>query len=131
MTPCKLYEMCVNAYGLCNSQATYQRMMDITLDGVQGTDSFIDDVCSHATLFDQMLSQLREVFERFRPANLQMRIDKCKLGYFDIDFVGHNISGQGVKPIYDNVEAIVDFSEPRNLKEFEGAGKVYRNGWVL
>ena len=119
LTPRKLYEMSVTAYGLCNSQATYQRMMDSTLDGVQGTDSFIDDVCSHATLFDQMLSQLREVFEQFRQANLHMRIDKCKFGYFDINFVGHNISGQGVKPIYDNVEAIVNFSEPRNLKELE------------
>ena len=48
-----------------------------------------------------------------------MRIDKCKFGYFNIDFVGHNISEQGVKPIYDNVEAIVNFSEPRNLKELE------------
>ena len=28
-------------------------------------------------------------------------------------------SGQGVKPIYDNVEATVNFSEPRNLKELE------------
>ena len=48
-----------------------------------------------------------------------MRIDKCKFGYFHIDFIGHNISGQGVKPIYDNVEAIVNFPEPRNLKEVE------------
>ena len=119
MTPRKLYEMCVTAYSLYNSQATYQRMIDSTLDGVQGTDSFIDDVCSHATLFDQMLSQLREVFERFRQVNLQMRFDKCKLGYFDIDFICHNIFGQGVKPIYDNVEAIVNFPEPRNLKELE------------
>ena len=119
MAPRKLYEMYVTAYGLCNSQASYQRMMDSTLDGVQGTDSFIDDVCSHATLFDQMLSQLREVFERFQQANLQMRIDKCKFGYFDINFVGHNISGQGVKPIYDNVEATVNFLELRNFKELE------------
>ena len=62
MTPSKLYEMCVTAYGLCNSQVAYQRMMNNTLDGVQGTDSFIDNVYSHATLFDQMFSQLREVF---------------------------------------------------------------------
>ena len=46
LAPHKLYEMCVTAYGFCNSQATYQRMMDSTLDGVQGTDSFIDNVCS-------------------------------------------------------------------------------------
>ena len=125
----KLYEMCVTAYGLCNSQATYQRTMDSTLDGVQDTDSFINNVCSHAALFDQMLSNLREVFERFRKANLQMRIDKCKFGYYDIDFVGHNIPGQGVKPIYDNVEATVNFSEPRNLKElvrFIGMAGYYR-----
>ena len=95
---------------------------------MQGTDSFIDDVCSYATLFNQMLSQLREVFERFRKANLQMLINKCKFGCYDIDFVGHNISGQGVKPIYDNVEAIVNFSEPRNLKglgRFIGMAEYY------
>ena len=32
MTPRILMEMCVTAYGLCNSQATYQRIMDKTLD---------------------------------------------------------------------------------------------------
>ena len=34
MTPQHLYKMCVTGYGLCNSQSTYQRIMDDTLEGV-------------------------------------------------------------------------------------------------
>ena len=44
MTPRHLLEMCVTASGLCNSQATYQRVMDKTLEGTELADSFVDNI---------------------------------------------------------------------------------------
>ena len=66
-----------------------------------------------------MLEVIREVLQRFREAQLQMRIDKCKFACREVDFVGHHISGDGVAPIADNVKAILDFPEPTNLSELE------------
>ena len=80
MTLRHLLEMCVAAYGFCNSQATYQRVMDKTLQGIEGTDSFVDDIIQHLYDFETMLLILRSIFMRLREANLEMRIDKCKLG---------------------------------------------------
>ena len=62
MTPRHLLEMCVTAYGLCNSQATYQRVMDKTLEGTEGAVSFIDDILQHPYDFETMLMILRSIF---------------------------------------------------------------------
>ena len=121
MTPRGLLEMCVTAYGLCNSQATYQRIIDNVTEDVEQTESFVDDVASHTQSFQEMLVVLRQLFMKLREANLQLRADKCKFGYYDIDFVGLHLSGNGVEPIRENVDAITDFPVPttkKNSKDF-------------
>ena len=74
-------EMCVTAYGLCNSQATYQWIMDKTLDGIEGAEGFVDDVCEFSPIFKGMLKVIRAVLHRFREAQLQMHINKCRFGF--------------------------------------------------
>ena len=59
MTPRGLYEMCVTGYGLCNSQSTYQRIVEETLQGVDNASSFVDDVNTFNATFDEMLTTLR------------------------------------------------------------------------
>ena len=119
MTPRGLLEMCETAYGLCNSQATYQRIIDNVTEDVEQTESFVDDVASHTQSFQEMLVVLRQLFMKLREANLQLRADKCKFGYYDIDFVGLHLSGNGVEPIRENVDAITDFPVPTTKKELE------------
>ena len=129
MTPRKLIEMCVTAYGLCNSQATYQRIMDKTLDGIEGAEGFVDNVCKFLPTFKGMLEVTRAVLQRLREVQLQMRTDKCKFSYQDVEFVGHHISGDGVASTADNVKAILDFPEPSILSELEqfiGMANYYR-----
>ena len=92
MTHRQLLEMCVTAYGFCNSQATYQRVMDKTLEGIEGADSFVDDILQHSYDFEIMLMILGSIFMRLREANLQMRIDKCKFGYSSVEFCGYTVT---------------------------------------
>ena len=75
MTPRRLLEMNVMAIGLCNSQATYQRMMDTILEEIEEVDSFVDDVVQYSKNFADMLKTLRRVFQRFRDTDMQMRMD--------------------------------------------------------
>ena len=41
------YEIVRMPFGLC-SQATYQRLMDNTLEGIEAADPYIDDTCVRA-----------------------------------------------------------------------------------
>ena len=49
MTPRRLLEMNVMAFGLCNSQATYQRMMDTILEEIGGGGL----ICGGGTIFKE------------------------------------------------------------------------------
>ena len=56
---------------------------------------------------------------KLREANLQLRADKCKFDYYDIDFVGLHLSENGVEPIRKNVDAITGFPVPTTKKVLE------------
>ena len=121
--------MVVTGYGLCKSQSTYQRIIDETLQGVDNASSFVDDVNTFNATFDDMLTTLRQTLERLQAVHLQMRLDKCIFGYFEIDYVGYHISPNGVSPILANVEAILSFPAPANAEElgrFVGMVGYYR-----
>ena len=65
-TPRGHYEMTRMAFGLCNSQATYQRLMDNTLRGVPQADSYVDDILVHSPSINSHVSSLRKALERLR-----------------------------------------------------------------
>ena len=96
MTPRRLLEMNVMAFGLCNSQATYQRMMDTILEEIEEVDSFVDDVVQYSKNFADMLKTLRRVFQRFRDTDMQMRMDKCCFGYRSVEFCGYVVTHKGI-----------------------------------
>ena len=59
-----------------------------------------------------------------------MKVEKCKSGYSEIDFVGHHISAEGVRLVSENVQDILNFQSPTNIKELEqflGMVNYYRN----
>ena len=45
-------------FGLCNSQATYQRAVDEALKGATNTEAFVDDTLVHSKDFTSHLEQL-------------------------------------------------------------------------
>ncbi|XP_063994848.1 uncharacterized protein LOC135172624 [Diachasmimorpha longicaudata] len=47
---------------------------------------------------------------------LQLRLDKCKIMFTEIEFLGYIISEQGVKPNSLDVSAVLDFSIPQNVQ---------------
>ena len=103
--------------------------MDKTLDGIEGAEGFVDNVCKFSPTFKGMLEVIRAVLKRFKEAQLQMHIDKCKFSYREVGFVGHHIPGDGVAPIADHVKAILGLLDPSNLSELEqfiGMANYYR-----
>ena len=94
------YEYNVTPYGLSNAGATYQRMMDICLSGLASdrTLGYMDDVILFSNSFDDHLSSLTSVFEKFRDAGIQLKFSKCVFAREDVDFLGYNLSKDGVRP---------------------------------
>ena len=129
-TPRGLYEMTVMPFGLVNSQATFQRMMDNTLRGLKHTESYIDDCIIYSRTFEEHLANLREVLERLRLANIHIKFRKCQLSYSEVEFLGHLVSGRGRRALPTAAEKLAKFPRPRcvtELQRFLGSLNFYRS----
>ena len=73
--------------------------------------------------------QLAMVFNRLRAASLKLKRKKCDFLQTTVKFLGHELTTEGVKPLKDTVDAIVQFNQPRTVKQvraFLGMAGFYR-----
>ena len=118
-TPRGLFEMVVMPFGLCNSQSTFQRLMDQALRGAANVESFVDDILVFSGSLEEHLIHLEEVFRRLEVAGLRLRKDKCRLAYRGVEFLGHWISENGRSPLKSYTKRLQEFPKPKNVKELQ------------
>ena len=125
------FEMTRMPFGLNNSASTFQRTMEMALQGLQWVTCliYIDDIIVFGKDFDEHLLRVEEVFERLRSAGLKLKPTKCDLLQREVVFLGHVVSGKGVSPSPVNISKIVDWPRPktpRQVKQLVAMGSYYR-----
>lgn len=107
-TPLGLHEYNRMPQGLCNSPASFMRMMIGIFGDMNFTKllCYLDDLLVFASSEDEALSRLRTVFQRLRENNLKLAPKKCYLLREQVRFLGHVINGEGVAVDPAKVEVI-------------------------
>ncbi|CAG2253164.1 unnamed protein product [Mytilus edulis] len=82
---------------------------------------YLDYVLICSETFEQHMSDLEEVFDRFRNAGLKLNPQKSSLANSSAIFLGHHISKHGIRPPPDRVRALNDFPPPQNFKQLRRA----------
>lgn len=118
-------------FGLKGAPATFQRMMNRVLIGLNGIKTFVylDDVIIIGTSLEDHQKQLKEVFERLRKYNLKLQPLKCEFLRKEVAYLGHIITDKGVKPDPKTTECVAKFPIPKNqkdVKSFLGLAGYYR-----
>lgn len=105
--------------GLINSPATFQRLMDNVLMGLKDELClvYLDDIIIIGTDMSQHKERIHKVFSRLREANLSIQLEKCQFASNEVDYLGHKISDQGVKPDPRKIQAVKDYPQPSNAKD--------------
>ena len=111
-----LYEFNVMPFGIRNAPATFQRLLQ-TLFVDANILPYIDDIIVASPNFSDHLQSLRSVFEKLRSANLKLNISKCKFAQPSVIYLGHLISGEGIKPDPSKVSSLLQTRPPRSFKE--------------
>lgn len=130
-TPFGHYEFKRMPFGLRNAPATFQRLMDRVLTGMQGISLFVylDDIVIYASSLKEHETKFNKLAERLRGANLRLQPDKCEFLRKEVTYLGHIINSEGVKPDPKKVEAVSNFPRPanaKNIKQFLGLAGYYR-----
>ena len=126
-----LYEFLVMPFGLTNSGASFQRLMGHILRGLEYRFAliYIDDIIIFSKSIEEHLTHLEEVFRRLKAANVKLNPKKCCFAKQKVEYLGHVVTPDGVKPNPEKIRVVRDFPIPRNLKElrnFMGLANYYR-----
>lgn len=130
-TPYGHYQFTRMPFGLKNAPATFQRLMDQVLCGLQGLELFVylDDIVLYASSLREHEIKFKKLAERLKSANLKLQPDKCEFLRKEVTYLGHIISEDGVKPDPSKIKAVKEFPQPQNakaIKQFLGLAGYYR-----
>ena len=128
-TPFGLFEHVFMPLGLRNSGATFQRVMDGIFRDVPCVFVYLDDILVFSESPDQHLSDLQLVFDKLAQHKLRISLDKCEFMTDSLVFLGHQVSGSGIRPPRARVTQILDLPRPSDsaaLRRYLGLIGFYR-----
>ena len=114
-----LYEFLVMPFRLCNTPATFQRLMHKVLGNLIYTKApvYLNDIIIHSKTFEQHLKDIDEVFGKLRDARLMLKESKCEFCAPEIKFLGHIIGKDRRKVNSDKVEKVKNYSKLKNISQ--------------
>ena len=121
VTPDGLWQFKKMPFGLCNSPASFQRMMDIVLSGLKWNACliYLDDVVIFGKTFGEHLKRLDLVLTAIKAAGLRLKISKCNFGETRLKMLGHIVDQDGIHSDPEKVEAARDFPRPKTVKDIQ------------
>ena len=125
-----LFEFNVLPFGLCNAPSTFQRVMDNVLRGLKGVFVYIDDIMISGKTFEEVCERFKNVLDRLKSAHLKINLAKSQFFAPQMEFLGHEVTPDGIKPSNDKTAAIERFPIPSNaeqVRSFYGLCSFYRS----
>ena len=116
------FEFNVTPFGLCNAGASYQRLMDIPLSGLSSTQvlEYINDIVIFTKSFPEHLSDVTEIFQSLQASKISLKLSKCRFASSKVDFLGYELSRNGIQPQTRLTNAIRTYQRPLSKKELKG-----------
>lgn len=106
-------------FGVSCAPSIFQSMMDQIIQGLKRVMCFIDDLLIGGETLEECKENLMKVIERFNEYNVKIKLEKCKFFQKSVIYLGHEISGEGVRPNKEKVKAIIGAPCPQNLTQLK------------
>jgi len=106
-------------FGLSNTPASFCRLMQIILHDLLYVCCicYLDDIIVFGETPEQVMENLDRVFTRLKEKELKAKPSKCVLFRSPIDFLGHMVSADWIRPQPDKLAAIRDWPTPHCLRD--------------
>ena len=125
-----LFQFKVMPFGLQGAPATFQRLMDHLINGMDSfAAAYLDDIVIYSSTWEEHLAHIRAVFESLREAGLTVKSQKCQFGMSQCVYLGHIVGSGVVCPEQAKIQAVSSFPVPKTKKEvrtFLGLTGYYR-----
>ena len=114
-----LFKYLVMPFGLANAPSLFQHFVNNTLRPYLDIfcTAYIDDILIYSDNLTEHRKYVKLVLEALRGASLQLDVDKCEFHKTEVLYLGLIISIDGVRIDPKKVKVIVNWQEPKNVKD--------------
>ena len=125
------YEFLVMPFGLTNAPAVFMALMNKVFQPYldKFVIVFIDDILVYSRDEKEHANHLRLVLQTLREKQLYAKFNKCEFWLDQVVFLGHIVSGEGIKVDPKKIEAVLNWEPLKNvpeLRSFLGLVGYYR-----
>ena len=116
-TPTGLYEWLRMPQGAAGAPVWFVSAMRLVTTGLDNVRMYLDDAIGSDDCPINHVSTLATFFARLRLHKLKLSPDKSRIGAARVDFLGHLISEDGLRPDHDRVAALSRMPMPSDITE--------------
>ena len=95
----------------------FNKKMDEVVCNSPGVVKSMDDFLVYGKNQEQHDFNLRQFLHRLADNGVTLNTEKCSFSQSEVEFLGHKVSAEGVKPLTVRLQAIRDFRVPNSLTE--------------
>ena len=108
-------------FGLKNAPHTFQRMMDKAFQGLIGQNCFvyINDIVIFGKTIQENNKNMESVLKRICDLGHKLETTKCEYLKPELEYLGHIIAKDRVKPNQEKIEKILNFRELITIKDVQ------------
>jgi hypothetical protein len=115
------YEWLVMPEGLTNAPAAFQRFVNSVFANRLDicVIVYLDDILIYSQDLASHKNHVQEVLRRLRKHRLYAKPKKCEFHSTSMEYLGYLLSPDGLTMSNEKVQAIVDWPEPRKVKDIQ------------
>ena len=130
ITPFGKYEFNAVPFGLAQAPAYFQQLISIVLQDCSNfVMAYLDDIIIFSQNEWEHLKHIEIIFKKLKEAGLKLKESKCDCFKWEIHYLGHLISVDGIQPLPKKLDSIHNMPKPRSpkeIKQFLGLTGYYR-----
>lgn len=104
-------------FGISCAPEIFQKTMENILVGLKGIIVYLDDVVVSGATEKEHDERLKALRDRLNEYGILLNHDKCVYKVRELEFLGHILNREGIRPTEHRMAAIKGFREPMNISE--------------
>lgn len=117
ITPVGRFCFCRLPFGITSAPEIFQQKISSLLKDLAGTVVVMDDILVYGKDMKDHDQNLQAAMQTIRASGLKLNKDKCQFRKTEINYFGHIIGKDGIKPDTEKVRAIAELPSPTNISE--------------
>ena len=90
-------------------------------EALQFTTVYVDDLLITSSNWEEYCHRVEYILSKLAENNITLNLEKSKLIAKEVQFLGFNLTEQGISPSQEKVTAIQKFPHPKNKRQLQSS----------